>query len=295
MSKLNVDTKIALINTTKKSGIISLPDINEITYRSISFKDYAGALNYNSTLTISTTNGTFFQDSLSSMVLNKPYDNLTLYGDSAHNKWITLNTLNNNTAVYYNQDQVSFFPAPVIDTANCCYDSSGNITIAWLPVDGATSYKVLYRNTYHAYPNKYGKFQEIPLTRSLVPMYTHDSGVITSNSFILTPPVNLQTNYFVYAYKDTIRSSSPLTQIFFKYNTFAPILTMELWPCIQFEFSGCTNWLPFSIGDSNTSVTIRNLYTNQSILFNNVDEYNDNPNIPAISTDGPIYTFSECV
>lgn len=300
MSLLNTDTKIALINTTKKSGIISLPDINEITNRSISFKDYAGSLNYNSTLTISTTNGTYFENSLSSLVLNKAYDNLTLFGDSAHNKWITLNTLNNSGPVSYNQENVSFFPAPIIDTASSCYNSGdGTITISWLPVDGATGYKIFGRFGFHGqYVNKYGKFQENPLNRSLDLFFTYDSGIITSNSFtFISPNIIKNNNYYVYAYKDTIRSSPPITEILYFYN-----IQMELWPVVQYEFSGCTNWGPFSSSNSNTSLRLRNLYTNQSISFNNIDEYtqyNDNihglPNTPAISTDVSIYTFSECV
>uniref|UniRef100_UPI0039C2F1C4 hypothetical protein n=1 Tax=Pseudomonas aeruginosa TaxID=287 RepID=UPI0039C2F1C4 len=60
-------------------------------------------------------------------------------------------------------------------------------------------------------------------------------------------------NYYIYAYKDSIRSQTPLTQIYRNgYN-------IQLWPVITEQFIDGSNVLSF------TSVNLTNLYTNETV------------------------------
>ena len=118
----------------------------------------------------------------------------------------------------------------------------------------ATSYKIFTRNTFHTTTNKYCAKATVTLNQSLSGNYfDSDSGPIFDTSAVFNSNTIAQ-NYYVFAYRNGVRSSFPSTQIY-------TYFILELWPVQQLEYHGGSNYLNY------TSVTIRNLYTNQSIMF----------------------------
>lgn len=267
MSNISTQMKIALINTNKKSGVITLPDINEIPYRSMSFKDYYGSLNYDSTVTLSTSQGTLFENGLSSMTLNTKYDNVILYGDSIHNKWLTLNHLNNSGSLYYNSESIKSIDAPMFDLLNCCYNSNtGEVTLSWFPVSNADYYKVFGTNLKSKYLNLATKYDSIIKTRSLqYPFFNYDSGVLHSNTLTLSSNDVISynfRNFYVFSYTSNNRSSFPKTELFWGgslalFNAYK----FELCAIPQVEYKNGSNFSNY------TDIKFTNLYTNETLTL----------------------------
>ena len=166
------------------------------------------------------------------------------------------------------QPQTYVLPAPVIDWNNTYYDG-GNLNIAWFSVPGATHYKIFLQTISPAsggthYVNKYGEKATVVLKNSLTgAMFNSDSGSLSGNSYSLSASSGNKNNYFVFAYNNGVRSVFPSTQIL----DYGGIL--ELWPVEQCEYHGGSNYANF------TSVTARNLYTNQCMVVSSNDWVNN--------------------
>ena len=159
------------------------------------------------------------------------------------------------------QPQSYVLTAPIIDWVNTNYDIYGNLTITWFPVPNATSYKIFMRNTSKVNANKYTTKAAVPLNRSLnTNLFDSDSGPIIGNSAVV-PSGSIELNYYVFAYRNGLRSSFPIMQIYTGNG-------LQLWPVEQLEFHGGSN------SYNCTTFTIRNLYTNKSILLTS-NVYND--------------------
>ena len=183
------------------------------------------------------------------------------------------------------QPQTYVLPAPTIDWANTNYDGVGNLNITWFSVPDATSYKVFLQISHSGYLNKYTAKATTTLNKSLTQsMFNSDSGpIIDITAKITILSTGERFNYYVFAYRNGVRSSFPSTQIL----DFNGVL--ELWPVQQVEYIGGTNW-----NTSFSNVTARNLYTNQSYVMSSNDWVNNwatgyaSPQIPFIGTNVPI-------
>jgi hypothetical protein len=112
--------------------------------------------------------------------------------------------------------------------------------------------------------NKYIAKATVTLNKSLSGnMFTSDSGLLTGNSYSLAVSVGAKNNYYVFAYRNGVRSSFPSTQVL-DWNGI-----LELWPITQCEFHGGITHANF------TSLTARNLYTNQSMVISSNDWVNN--------------------
>ena len=157
------------------------------------------------------------------------------------------------------QPQSNVLAAPVIDW-NQTYYEDGSLIISWFTVPGATSYKIFLHIAYAGvggvhYVNKYTEKATNVLNNSLsANMFNSDSGPLFGNSYAVPASTGDKNNYFVFAYKNGVRSSFPSTQIL-DWNGL-----LELWPVEECEFHGGTDRKNF------TSVTARNLYTNQCMV-----------------------------
>ena len=163
------------------------------------------------------------------------------------------------------QPQSNVLAAPTIDWANTYYDGGGNLVISWFTVPNATHYKIFLQIAHSGgggthYVNKYVTKAANVLNHSLSGnMFNSDSGTLTGNSYSVSASSGDKNNYFVFAYNNGVRSAFPNTQIL-DWNG-----TLELWPIIQYEYHGGSNYANF------TSVTVRNLYTNQSMVLSSND------------------------
>ena len=164
------------------------------------------------------------------------------------------------------QPQIYVLPAPTIDWVNTNYDIYGNLIISWFPVPNATSYKIFIRSIYKTNINKYNVKATVTLNTSLnANFFDADSGPIYDVSYFITSnDVMNYRNYYVFAYRNGVRSSFPPTQIF------ASNSILQLWPVKQYEYHGGSNKYNF------TSVTARNLNTNQSIIMSSNDFFFNN-------------------
>jgi len=154
------------------------------------------------------------------------------------------------------QSQNYVLPAPTIDWANTNYDVYGNLVISWFPVPNATSYKVFNSHNFR-YINKYTTKATTILNKSLTGnFFTSDSGPIIGNSYFISSNdlLILDHNFTVFSYRNGVRSSFPSTQIWASN-------AIQLWPVQQCEYHGGINFFNF------TSITARNLYTNQSMII----------------------------
>ena len=153
------------------------------------------------------------------------------------------------------QPQYNVLPAPVIDWNNVSINGSGNLVISWFSVPNATHYKIFRRNVQAQYINKYSANATVTRNNSLnANMFDSDSGILTGTSYEVAASTGDKWNYYVFAYNNGVRSAFPSTQIL-DWNGI-----LELWPVEQCEFHGGTNMNDF------TSVTARNLYTNQCMV-----------------------------
>jgi len=112
-------------------------------------------------------------------------------------------------------------PAPIIDFANCTATSDINhivtsVTVAWLAVPGATSYKVFYtNNSQHVTTSSIEN--DIPHKSGTTPLFNQgDSGEISGNQLHTTTyfdsaRLNAATRMgaYVFAYKGSKRSAFP--------------------------------------------------------------------------------------
>jgi hypothetical protein len=165
------------------------------------------------------------------------------------------------------QPQTYVLPAPTIDWANTNYDIYGNLVISWFSIPNATYYKVFLRKRQKNAINKYGNKANVTLTKSLSGFFQNDSGPIIGNSYFITSNdiQNFYNNFYVFAYRNGVRSSFPSIQVFGD----GLGNHLELWPVQQMEFHGGNDISNF------TNVTARNLYTNQSIIMSS-NEYINN-------------------
>jgi hypothetical protein len=185
-------------------------------------------------------------------------------GDNADSNCILIasatNTISYSLEPATIQPQYNILPAPVIDWDNTYYDGGGNLVITWFSVPGATSYKIFLHIAFAGsggvgYINKYTEKATNVLNKSLsANKFNSDSGPLYGNSYSIAPSTGDKNNYYVFAYNNGVRSAFPNTQIL-DWNG-----TLELWPVEQCEFHGGTNRNDF------TSVTARNLYTNQCMV-----------------------------
>ena len=158
------------------------------------------------------------------------------------------------------QPQTYTLPAPTIDLSNTYADISRNLFITWFPVPDATSYKVFWTNAHATSLNKLTNKSAVTLTKSLNQIFFQgDSGPLSNNSFTVLSAYTVK-NYYVFAYRNGVRSSFPKTQINF-YG--------EVWPVQQIEYHGGSNFSNFS------EVTLRNLYTNKSIIMSSNEFINN--------------------
>ena len=159
------------------------------------------------------------------------------------------------------QPQYNVLAAPVIDWDNVSINGSGNLVISWFSVPNATHYKIFLQVATAGsggthYINKYTTQATVTLKNSLsANMFSFDSGPLTGTSYEIPVSTGDKNNYFVFAYNNGVRSAFPNTQIL-DWNGI-----VELWPITQYEYHGGSNYNTF------TSVTVRNLYTNQSIVI----------------------------
>ena len=161
------------------------------------------------------------------------------------------------------QPQSNVLAAPTIDWVNTIYDGLGNLIISWYPVPDATHYKIFLRNFGSQSINKYSANATVTYSKSLgMPMFSYDSGPLYGNSYSVTASTADKYNYYVFAYRNGVRSSFPSTQILDLSGL------VQLWPVQQLEFHGGSNIYDF------TSLTARNLYTNQSIVVSSNDWVN---------------------
>ena len=165
------------------------------------------------------------------------------------------------------QPQTYVLSAPTIDWVNTNYDINGNLTISWFPVPNATSYKVFMRNKKYTSINKYSAKATVTLNYSLTQnFFDNDSGPIYDTSYYIASN-DVIYNYYVFAYRNGVRSSFPSTEVYTHGNN-----PLELWPVQQLEYNGGSNHINY------TTLTIRNLYTNQSFIFSsnvtNIDNLN---------------------
>ena len=155
------------------------------------------------------------------------------------------------------------FPAPTIDWDNSS-NNGGNITIAWFPVTGATSYKIFDRSSKKPYVNKYTINDTIVLNRSLTAQFfDYDSGPIMGTSFSFG--IGSFKNIFIFAYNNTTRSDFPTRQIYIDGDG------IQLWPVFIEEFYGGSNF------DTCTSMKITNSDSGQNIIGSRDDVINNNP------------------
>ena len=82
-------TEIAMIRISSASGTILLPGTSTITGRQVGFKDYLGTLTSNSTVTFSTQNGDYFEDT---------FDTTTAGAATANERYVITDTENTETA-----------------------------------------------------------------------------------------------------------------------------------------------------------------------------------------------------
>jgi len=183
------------------------------------------------------------------------------------------------------QPQTYVLPAPIIDWENTNYDVYGNLVISWFPVPNATSYKVFNSHNFK-YINKYTTKATTILNKSLTGnFFTFDSGPIIGNSYFISSNdlLILDHNFTVFSYRNGVRSSFPSTQIWASN-------AIQLWPVQQCEYHGGSNFFNF------TSITARNLYTNQSMIILSNEWINgiyspitsNSYQIPNIGTSTPI-------
>ena len=190
------------------------------------------------------------------------------------------------------QPQTYVLPAPEIDWLYTYYTGCNlYVQISWFPVTDATSYKVFGFSANgpsygQEYISVYAKNADLSRPRSLNgPMFTFDSGPLSPVpcSYNATLNTGYKNYFYVFAYKNGIRSSFPTTYVI-DFNQ----ASVELWPVIQYEYHGGSNYSSF------TDVTWRNLYTNQSLNVSSNDLLADvytihAPNISQIGADVAIF------
>ena len=259
---------VTLLNSSTLSGVVNLPLTTDIPFRSIMFKDFNGYTSGTSSITLSTMGSDTFENGSNTYVLSNVFESVKFYADTYHNKWITLSTYNPSKYVQWEPQTIKFvFPAPIIDWDTTISDSG--LGIYWFPVEGATSYKIFGKPQYKNYLNKYTINDETILNKSLTaPFFDYDSGPITdSNNFNIDTSM-LGYNFFVFAYNGDTRSDIPTTQLYYNYDSTGGL---ELWPVIEEEFYGGSNWV-----NGFTQVKVTNRYTGESITGSSND-FNPNP------------------
>ncbi len=80
--------QVVVIDSRTRSGTITLPPVNSIPYRVLSFKDQYGTFS-NSTLTLSTQTGETFDDGTTTKTFSDAFTYITLYATPS--KWMVIN------------------------------------------------------------------------------------------------------------------------------------------------------------------------------------------------------------
>ena len=157
------------------------------------------------------------------------------------------------------QPQTYVLAAPTIDWSNTNYNFT-NLVISWFSVTGATYYKVFLQINDPTYLNKYTTKASTTFDYALSGnMFLTASANIYTTSYTIAASSSIIFNYYVFAYRDGVRSSFPSTRV---YDSNA---TLQLWPVQQLEYIGGNNYASF------VNVTARNLYTNKSYIMSSSD------------------------
>jgi hypothetical protein len=124
-------------------------------------------------------------------------------------------------------------------------------------VTDATHYKVFLQQTNNTYLNKHTVKATTVLDYNLAGnMFISDTNIYFPRTSYRHVSDGNVYYYYVFAYKNGIRSSFPATCVYYDNTT-----TLQLLPVQQLEYIGGSNYASF------LNVTARNLYTNKSYIM----------------------------
>jgi hypothetical protein len=172
-------------------------------------------------------------------------------------------------------------PGPIIDfektTAKMVHSGIAQITITWLPVAAATSYKVFYRLK-HA--SVILSPQNQPGRSYTTPLFTNDSGPLTVTTFTTNLSAGFAYNFYVFHYINGIRGELPATQLYITSDPLPNVI--QLWPTITIKPTGLLFTDP---------ITCTNVYNQESVIVSPAEQLtNAFPNLPTIHATAPIQT-----
>jgi len=155
-------------------------------------------------------------------------------------------------------------------TAVLLGDGSIDVTLAWLPVAGATSYKVFYND---GKDSVYLTTENQPVKSSTTnSIFTNESGPLTATTVTLNIPSD--GNFWVYSYVNAIRGDLPATHVYVEKNFSIPN-KIEVWPTVTVT--------PGGIHPHLATITCTNLYTGESVTLSPAQQAEpENINVPQL-------------
>jgi len=152
-------------------------------------------------------------------------------------------------------------PGPMIDLSNTILNLSTNIlTIAWFPVDCATSYKVFHSD--RGVQSIFYNTTSSEVTSRDTPVFSNDSGPLSGLSYEVDS--QLPQNYYVYSYSNGVRGSLPTTQVFVNQSL---QLIVEVWPTITITSTAPVNGFDVPTLGFQIPIVCKNVYTNESVAL----------------------------